>query len=157
MEARLTFSSLELGLMFLILTCLFLLCRSQKKIPLNPLYVFGRTPLFFYILHVHFLTLTARLLGLYRSAGLTEAFIATLGVLLIMYPLCRWYFGVKRSRPRSFLRFVWSIEKPDTYVEGWNYSLLFSLLFNFHLMCKSDLHATFLFANLVDSYFPQFS
>ena len=102
----LTFSSLELGLMFLILTCLFLLCRKLKKTSLNPLYIFGRTPLFFYILHVHLLTLTARQLGLYRSAGLAEAFISTLGVLLIMYPLCRWYFGAKRSHPRSFLRFI---------------------------------------------------
>ena len=102
----LTFSSLELGLMFLILSLLFLVCRKRKKRPLNPLYVFGRTPLFFYLLHVHMLTLAARQLGMYRSAGLTEAIIATFAVLLLMYPLCRWYFKVKRAHPSSVLRYI---------------------------------------------------
>jgi hypothetical protein len=52
------------------------------------------------------LTLAARLLGMYRSAGLIEALIATVAVLLLMYPLCRWYFSVKRSRPGSVLRYL---------------------------------------------------
>ena len=102
----LTFSGLELGLMFLILAGLFVLCRKRAGKPKNPLYVFGRTPLFFYLLHVHMLTLAARQLGMYRAAGLTETFIATLAVLLVLYPLCRWYFGAKRSRPGSILRYV---------------------------------------------------
>ena len=102
----LTFSGLELGLMFLILAALFRVCRKRKKASINPLYVFGRTPLFFYILHVHMLTLTARQLGLYRSAGLTETAIATLTVLVILYPLCRWYFKAKRKKPGSLLRYL---------------------------------------------------
>jgi uncharacterized membrane protein len=102
----LTFSTLELGIMFLVLAFLFLICGKEKRDPLNPLYVFGRTPLFFYIFHVHMLTLAARLLGMYRSAGLIEALIATVAVLLLMYPLCRWYFSVKRSRPGSVLRYL---------------------------------------------------
>jgi uncharacterized membrane protein len=102
----LTFSALELGLMFIVLAFLFLLCKNGQRWSLNPLYVFGRTPLFFYLLHVHMLALAARLLGMYRSAGLIETLIATFAVLLLMYPLCRWYFTVKRSRPESVLRYV---------------------------------------------------
>jgi uncharacterized membrane protein len=102
----LTFSGLELGLMFLMLAGLFLVCRNRAPEPKNPLYVYGRTPLFFYILHVHMLTLAARQLGMYRSAGLTETLIATLAVLLVMYPLCMWYFGAKRSRWSTFLRYI---------------------------------------------------
>ncbi|MDH3829516.1 MAG: heparan-alpha-glucosaminide N-acetyltransferase domain-containing protein, partial [Desulfobacterales bacterium] len=49
----LTFSALELGLMFLILAFLFAWYRNRNASAANPLQVFGRTPLFFYIIHVH--------------------------------------------------------------------------------------------------------
>jgi hypothetical protein len=46
---------------------------------------------------------------LFLTAGgvsLVVFFIATVAVLLLMYPLCRWYFSVKRSRPGSVLRYL---------------------------------------------------
>ena len=102
----LTFALLTLGLMSLWLA-LFFRIYTKNRIPTgDPLLVFGRAPLFFYLLHVHLLSGSAALLGLWEAGGLREAFIAAAVVLLILYPLCRWYAGVKRAHARSFLRFV---------------------------------------------------
>ena len=102
----LTFSALELGLMFLILSFLFSWYRMRNAAPSNPLHVFGRTPLFFYVLHVHLLSASAWLLKMHRTGGLTETFLATLAVLLVLYPLCRWYANFKQARPNSRLRYL---------------------------------------------------
>lgn len=102
----LTFSALELGLMFLILAGLSAWYRNRQASAANPLQVFGRTPLFFYILHVHLLVLASRLFNMHRTGGLTETFVATAAVLLLLYPLCRWYGRVKQAHPRSLLRYL---------------------------------------------------
>lgn len=102
----LTFSALELGLMFLILAFLFSWYRKRNAAPSNPLHVFGRTPLFFYVLHVHLLSAGAWLLHMHQAGGLTETFIAAFAVLLVLYPLCRWYANVKQAHPDSLLRYL---------------------------------------------------
>ena len=102
----LSFAALELGIMFLILAVLFAWYRKRKPSPANPLLVFGRTPLFFYILHVHLLVLAAKALNLYRAGGLAETGMATLTVLLLLYPLCRRYDRLKRAHPQSLLRYL---------------------------------------------------
>jgi uncharacterized membrane protein len=102
----LSFATLELGLMFLLLAFLFAWYRNRKPSAANPLHVFGRTPLFFYILHVHLLASGAWALKLSRSGGLVETGLATLAVLLVLYPLCRSYDRLKRSHPKSLLRFL---------------------------------------------------
>lgn len=100
----LTFSALELGLMFLILALLFAWYRNRNASVANPLQVFGRTPLFFYIIHVHLLAAAAWMLNLYRAFGLIETYIATVVALLVLYPLCRWYGRFKQTHPNSLLR-----------------------------------------------------
>ena len=102
----LSFSALELGFMFLVLAVLFAWYRNRKASTINPLQVFGRTPLFFYVLHVHILMVAARVLNMYRSGGLLETFFSTAAVLLVLYPLCRWYDGLKRAFPQSLLRYL---------------------------------------------------
>jgi uncharacterized membrane protein len=102
----LTFSALELGLMFLILAFLFAGYRNRHASAANPLQVFGRTPLFFYIIHVHLLAAAAWVLNLHRAVGLIETYIATVVVLLVLYPLCRWYGRFKQARPKSLLRYL---------------------------------------------------
>ncbi|MBW2432930.1 MAG: DUF1624 domain-containing protein [Deltaproteobacteria bacterium] len=102
----LSFAALELGIMFLILAFLFAWYRQRKPSPANPLQVFGRTPLFFYILHVHLLALGAWALKLHRAGGLVETGLATLAVLMVLYPLCRRYDRLKRAHPKSILRLV---------------------------------------------------
>ncbi len=102
----LSFAALELGFMFLILAFLFAGYRNRSASPANPLQVFGRTPLFFYILHVHLLMTAAWVLKLYRAGGLIETGLAALAALLVLYPLCRRYDRLKQAHPQSLLRYL---------------------------------------------------
>jgi uncharacterized membrane protein len=102
----LTFSALELGLMFLVLAILFAWYRNRNTSAANPLQVFGRAPLFFYIIHVHLLAAAAWVLNLQRSGSLIMSYLAAVVVLLLLYPLCRWYGRIKRGRPKSLLRYL---------------------------------------------------
>lgn len=102
----LAFGLLTLGLMGLGLALFFKIYAYGRAFSGDPLLVFGRTPLFFYVLHVHLLSGSAVLLGVWKTGGLADAFMAAAVVLLALYPLCRWYAGFKRSRPGSILRFV---------------------------------------------------
>jgi uncharacterized membrane protein len=101
-----SFSALELGLMFLLLALLCAWYKKRAGSPANPLLVFGRTPLFFYVIHVHLLTAAAYLLGMHKTGGLLETFIATILVLMILYPLCRWYGQIKKTRSSGILRYL---------------------------------------------------
>ena len=102
----LTFAALELGLMFLILAILFGWYRNRKASAANPLQVFGRTALFFYVIHVHLLAAAAWLLNMHQTGGLLETYAATGAALLVLYPLCRWYDRLKQSHPKSLLRYI---------------------------------------------------
>jgi uncharacterized membrane protein len=101
-----SFAALELGLMFLTFAIVFGCYRNRTPSAANPLQVFGRTPLFFYILHVHLLAVAAWALNLHRAGGLVETGLATLVVLGALYPLCRFYDRFKRAHPKSLLRYV---------------------------------------------------
>jgi uncharacterized membrane protein len=102
----LSFAALESGLMFLMLAFLFAWYRSRKASSVNPLVVFGRTPLFFYVIHVHLLAASAWMLNMNQAGGLIETYISTMAALLLLYPLCRWYGRVKQSNPGSLLRYL---------------------------------------------------
>jgi uncharacterized membrane protein len=102
----LTFSSLELGIMFLFLAILFAWYDKTSENDRNPLLVFGQTPLFFYVIHVHLLAAVAWLLDYRRTGGLAETWIATFGVLVVFYPLCYWYRRIKRKGTISVLRYI---------------------------------------------------
>ena len=102
----LSFAALELGVMFFILAFLFVLYQNRNASATNPLQVFGRTPLFFYIIHVHLMAAAARVLNLHRAFGLMETYIATGVALMVLYPLCLWYGRLKQARPKSLLRYI---------------------------------------------------
>lgn len=104
----LTFAALELGLMCLILSLLFKLQfkfgeNIRQK---NPILVFGQTALFFYILHIVILESSARVLGMHMKMGLGATYVATGVVLILLYPLCRWYREYKTAHPRSWVRYI---------------------------------------------------
>ena len=101
-----SFSAYAMGIMFLLLALLWAWYQRRPGSPANPLLVFGRTPLFFYVIHVHLLAVCAHLLGMYKTGGLKETFVATLLVLLLLYPLCRWYANFKKSHLDSLLRYL---------------------------------------------------
>lgn len=102
----LSFAVLELGIMFLCLAILFAYYRNRSANQRNPLTVFGQTPLFFYILHVHLLAVAAWLMNMRHSGGLIEALTATLAVLLVLYPACLWYRGIKQRKGSGLQRYI---------------------------------------------------
>jgi len=93
------------------------LARAGKRIG-EALTVFGRTPLFFYVLHLYVGAFAALALTLARGyslqdvaawakgggpppefgAGLAGAYVAWILIVLALYPLCRWFAEVKRRR-----------------------------------------------------------
>ncbi len=94
----LTFVTLELGL------ALCLLAGFCHR-PVALLATFGRASLAFYLLHVHLLTGTALLLGLWQRQGLLAGYLGALAVLAALYPVCRWFIGYKRQHPAGWARY----------------------------------------------------
>jgi uncharacterized membrane protein len=98
-----SYISLELGLMAIILAALLWL---QPKIGIRqygPILVFGQTALFFYL--AHFAVLAMLNLFLER-AGLGQAYLAATITLAVLYPICCAYRALKWRYPDSVLRFV---------------------------------------------------
>ena len=104
----LTFALLELGLMALILWG-FLRFQRAMKGPArawNPLFVFGQTAFFFYLIHMHILMFGALAMGMFMNQGLGTAYLGALGVLVLLYPVCLWYRRFKAARPRRWVRYI---------------------------------------------------
>ncbi|MCA8963713.1 MAG: DUF1624 domain-containing protein [Planctomycetes bacterium] len=103
----LTFATLELGIMFLILAALARrdAARGAVSGPDHPVLVFGQTAFFFYCAHIAMLELAAHGSGYYQRGGLGLALLATGLVLIVLYPLCLAYRRLKARHPRSVLRY----------------------------------------------------
>lgn len=123
------------SLLFLLMTlgpALLLLRVFDRGVPgwLRPALTFGKVPLFFYVLHfflIHLLAVGASWLryGQVRemfqspdlghfpftqppgwNAGLPVIYVLWIAVVAFMYPLCRWYAGVKRRRTDWWLSYL---------------------------------------------------
>ncbi len=123
------------SLLFLLMTlgpALLLLRAFEHGVPrwLRPAWIIGKVPLFFYVLHfylIHLLAVVACYLRFGDASGMFESpdlsrfpFTAPPGwpvglpviyllwalVVVIMYPLCRWYAGVKRRRTAWWLSYL---------------------------------------------------
>lgn len=123
------------SLLFLLMTlgpALLLLRAFDAHTPrlLRPALVYGKVPLFFYVLHfylIHLLAVVACYLrygdvsGMFRSpdishfpftappgwdAGLPAIYLLWACVVLALYPLCRWYAGVKQRRKDWWLSYL---------------------------------------------------
>ena len=104
----LSFLTLELGLMGIILGLLFRLqgkARGATRL-WNPILVFGQTAFFFYVLHIVILEMSARALGLHGKMGLGTTYVATMAVLVLLYPCCLWYRRYKTSHPGGWARYI---------------------------------------------------
>ncbi len=95
----------------------------------QPIIVFGRVPLFFYVLHVFLIHAGVVLLDYIRfgyspqaycgpwmlkqeslppdyGLSLPKVYLAWMGVILVLYLPCRWFAGVKRRHPNSLLSYL---------------------------------------------------
>jgi uncharacterized membrane protein len=100
-----TFTLLTTGVN-LILLGLFAQVKERAQRFLQLLAVYGRTPLFFYILHAFLCTGLAWALAP-NGTTIAAMYPLWLLVLAILFPLCLWYGRLKRRQPaRSVLRFL---------------------------------------------------
>lgn len=107
---------------------LSLLERYPNRLP-KPVTVFGRVPFFFYILHLYIIHALAMLLLVYEGRDPSEyilssstlqsgslidfglslgaVYIVWIGVILLLYPLCRWYQRYRETHPSQWwLRYL---------------------------------------------------
>ncbi|GAA0822845.1 heparan-alpha-glucosaminide N-acetyltransferase domain-containing protein [Colwellia asteriadis] len=96
-----SFITLELGLMAIILATMMKIEQRIGTRPNGVLLVFGQTSMMFYLVHRIFLTGTATYGGLDNFTNLTNTYIITGVLLLLLYPFCLWYRGFKKKHPDS--------------------------------------------------------
>jgi uncharacterized membrane protein len=100
------FAALELGVMFLALAALTALARRVAARPEGLVLVLGRTPMFFYLLHIPLLTLAGRALHVSHRLGLGASVVFTASVVGLLYPACRAYGRYKATGLHPWTRFV---------------------------------------------------
>jgi len=102
----LAYYSLELGILFL---CLALLRTIEVRIGVREngvFYVFGQTAMFFYLVHRLAFETPATYFGLRGFDGLAATYGVAAVMLVLLYPMCRWYRTVKAAHPRSILKYL---------------------------------------------------
>ncbi len=88
------------------------------------LIVFGRVPMFYYVLHLYLIHLFSVLLGLYQGYSLSEmmmpffmypqdfgfglpvSYALWIIVVAILYPLCRWYMNLKKRKSHPLFSYI---------------------------------------------------
>jgi uncharacterized membrane protein len=102
----LSYAGLELGILCLALATLMVFEERIGFRRYGPLLVFGQTAMFFYLVHRLMMEIPATYFGLRGADGIAATYIVTAVLVPLLYPLCRWYRGVKTSHPDSFLRYI---------------------------------------------------
>jgi uncharacterized membrane protein len=102
----LTYYSQELSILFLSLAFLRVLELRIGVRKNGPLYVFGQTAMFFYIVHRLAFEVPATYFGLRDVDGLPATYGVSAIMLLMLYPACQWYRSVKAEHPRSILKYL---------------------------------------------------
>jgi uncharacterized membrane protein len=95
------FAAVVLGVTFFIM-----LDRAFPKF-LSLFSIPGKVPLFFYAVHLAILGVFVKRMDIfYREGGVMESLIGLLVMLVIMLPLCRWFFGVKRKSNNYLIKMI---------------------------------------------------
>ncbi|WP_431213061.1 hypothetical protein ACQ86N_46775 [Puia sp. P3] len=90
-----------LGAMFLILSAL----QGAQNKWTDKVSVYGKTPLFYFLLHLYLIHLLA--LAMPFLFPLWGIYLVWVGVVAIMYPLCKWYGRYKQShKEKTWLRYL---------------------------------------------------
>jgi uncharacterized membrane protein len=101
----LSFSSLELGLLCLCLAGLMTLEPIIGVRRNGVLLVYGQTAMFFYLVHRLVLEIPATYFGLRGVGNLATTYLVSAGLLIALYPACRWFRTVKAAHPQSLLQY----------------------------------------------------
>lgn len=101
-----TYDTLELGLMALILAGMFRLAARRTASPDSLFMVLGQVPMFFYLLHFPLLVQSARRFGVEKRFGVVSAYLGAAAVIAVLYPLCRWYRGYKAAHRTGWARYI---------------------------------------------------
>jgi len=102
----LSFASLELGLMALILAVMMKLEPVLGVRENGPLLVLGQTAMFYYLVHRFVFDAAASYGGLLGIGTISATYGVVITAFVVLYPLCRWYRGFKAARPQSFLKYL---------------------------------------------------
>jgi uncharacterized membrane protein len=102
----LSYMALELGLMAVILAALLKLEPVIGVRENGVLLVFGQTAMFFYLVHRVVFDAAAAYGGLMGFGTLSTTYAVGTAMLVLLYPLCRWFRSLKTARPESVLRYV---------------------------------------------------
>ncbi len=98
----LAYVSITFGEIFLLIWILSKIEHGSWRMFIEPLGVYGRCSLFFYITHIFLFACMGQIF--FRSgAGLLWMFIAWLMIIVAMYPICKWYGQFKRRKPEHSL------------------------------------------------------
>jgi len=101
----LTYSALELGLLCI---CLALLMVLEPVIGVRQNGFFlalGQTAMFFYLVHRLVLEVPATYFGLRGAGNLATTYVVSAGLIVLLYPACRWYRTLKQANPNSILKY----------------------------------------------------
>jgi predicted acyltransferase len=102
--------------------------KMQHRVT-TPIIVFGRVPFFFYIVHLYFIHVLAMMFLVYKGRDWSEyilsaenllsgrlgsfgvrleaVYVIWILVVVMLYPLCRWYQSVKENNPSKWrLRYL---------------------------------------------------
>jgi len=90
----------------------------------QPFVIFGRVPLFYYILHLYLIHGLAVVFAILKYGSMVQdafssgrppedygynlpvVYLVWVGVILALYPICRWFAGVKRRRRDPWLSYI---------------------------------------------------
>ena len=102
----LTYATLELGLMCVLLALLMALERVIGVREKGPFLVFGQTAMFFYLVHRLVMEIPATYFGLRGVGDLTTTYLVAIVLFAALYPACLWYRSFKAAHPKSPLRYL---------------------------------------------------
>ena len=102
----LSYVLLEFGILALALAALYFIEGRSTPRDDGLLLVLGRTPMFFYLLHIPLLVLTAHALGVAHSLGLGAPYAFAALVTAALYPVCRVYRRYKEAHPDGWTRYL---------------------------------------------------
>ncbi len=95
------FGSVVLGV------CLFIIINKLVPKLLVVFTIPGKVPLFFYAVHLAILGIFVKRMDIfYRDGWVLESLLGVLVMLVIMLPLCKWFYGVKLRSKNYIIRMI---------------------------------------------------